>query len=174
MNIAVITVGNELTSGRTLDTNTALIARLAWQMNWPMVVSLAVGDDESAIADALQYALHRAEAVIVTGGLGPTADDITTVAIARALGLPLYRDEAVLEALKSLFNKYHLPWTDNNAKQADFPWGRDPRQPYWHGARFFAAAGAPMDLCDPWRTPRSGTDDEGTGDPAAPTDRYRR
>lgn len=125
MKIAIVTIGNELVSGRTLDTNTALIARLTGQMNWPVVASLAVGDDERAIAEVLKFALERADAIIVTGGLGPTADDITTAAVARALNLPLYMDEQVLASLKTLFENFHLKWTENNTKQAVFPTGAE-------------------------------------------------
>ena len=57
---------------------------------------MSVDDDEAAIKTALDHILNQAEAVIVTGGLGPTVDDKTTAAIARAYGLKLYRDEAIL------------------------------------------------------------------------------
>jgi molybdenum cofactor synthesis domain-containing protein len=93
MNIAILTIGNELTSGRTQDTNTALIARACHLRNWPVTVALAVGDDEPAIARALAFAMTDADVVIVTGGLGPTADDITTAAVARAFSLALKTDE---------------------------------------------------------------------------------
>ena len=96
MKIGILTIGNELTSGRIQDTNSALIARAMQEQGWAVAAMLSVGDDDGAIHDALDYLLARAEAVIVTGGLGPTADDITTAAIARAFGLALRRDDAVL------------------------------------------------------------------------------
>ena len=125
MNIGILTIGNELTSGRISDTNSALIARAVRAEGWSVAAMLSVGDDDGAIHDALDYLLARAEAVIATGGLGPTADDITTLAIARAFGLALRRDDAVLAHVRTLFEKRRLVWTENNAKQADFPEGAE-------------------------------------------------
>jgi nicotinamide-nucleotide amidase len=117
MNIAILTIGNELTSGRTQDTNTALIARACNLRNWPVTAALAVGDDEPAIARALAFAMAGADGVIVTGGLGPTADDITTAAVARAFSLTLKTDEQVLAHLKARYEKFRFPGRKNNAKQ---------------------------------------------------------
>ena len=125
MNIGILTIGNELTSGRISDTNSALIARAARAQGWSVAAMLSVGDEDGAIRDALEFLLARAEAVIATGGLGPTADDITTAAVARAFGLALKRDDAVLAHVRELFAKRRLAWTENNAKQADFPEGAE-------------------------------------------------
>ena len=125
MNIGILTIGNELTSGRISDTNSALIARAVRAQGWSVAAMLSVGDDDGAIHDALDFLLARAEAVIATGGLGPTADDITTAAVARAFGLALRRDDAVLAHVRALFEKRRLAWTENNAKQADFPEGAE-------------------------------------------------
>ncbi|MFH1080791.1 MAG: CinA family nicotinamide mononucleotide deamidase-related protein [Pseudomonadota bacterium] len=84
-----------------------------------------LGDEDGAIKQALGFILARSDAVVVTGGLGPTADDITTQAIARAFGLELYTDEAVLRHIRGIFEKYRLNWTENNAKQAVFPEGAE-------------------------------------------------
>ena len=125
MKIGILTIGNELTSGRIQDTNSALIARAMQEQGWPVAAMLSVGDDDDAIHDALDFLLARAEAVIATGGLGPTADDITTAAIAKAFGLSLRMDDSVLAHVKALFAKRRLHWTDNNAKQAVFPEGAE-------------------------------------------------
>ncbi|MHB8910908.1 MAG: competence/damage-inducible protein A [Syntrophales bacterium] len=125
MKIGILTIGNELTSGRIQDTNSALISRAMQAQGWPVAAMLSVGDDDGAIHDALDFLLGRASAVIATGGLGPTADDITTAAIARAFGLGLRMDDAVLAHVRALFEKRRLPWTENNAKQAVFPEGAE-------------------------------------------------
>jgi len=125
MKIGILTIGNELTSGRIQDTNSALIARAMQEQGWPVAAMLSVGDDDGAIRDALDFLLTRAEAVIATGGLGPTADDITTAAIARAFGLTLCTDDSVLAHIRDLFTKRRLAWTENNTKQADFPEGAE-------------------------------------------------
>jgi len=87
---------------------------------------MAVGDEAGAIGEALDFILERSDAVVVTGGLGPTADDITTECIAKYCGLPLYLDEAVLQTIRERFAARGLRWTDNNAKQAMFPQGAEP------------------------------------------------
>jgi len=125
MNIAILTIGNELTGGRIQDANAALIARTARARGWQVPVMLSVGDRTEAIEGALRHALSLADAVIVTGGLGPTADDITTAAVAKTFGLDLYTDEVVLAHIRGLFERYRLKWTENNAKQAQFPAGAE-------------------------------------------------
>ena len=125
MKIGILTIGNELTSGRTQDTNSSLMARIFSIQGWPVSLMMSVGDDDRLIKQALGYILAQSDAVVVTGGLGPTADDITTAAIARAFGLELYRDEAVLRHVRGIFEKYRFHWTENNAKQADFPEGAE-------------------------------------------------
>ncbi len=125
MKIAVLTIGNELTGGRIQDTNAALIARTARARGWQVPVMMSVGDSFEAIGGALNHVLSLADAVIITGGLGPTADDITTAAVAQAFGLGLYTDEAVLAHIRGIFERYRLKWTENNAKQAVFPDGAE-------------------------------------------------
>lgn len=125
MNLGILTIGNELTGGRIQDTNSALIARTAQEQGWQVSAMLSVGDDWDAIRDALEFLLVRADALVVTGGLGPTADDITTAAVAKAFGLALRTDEAVLTHIRTLFEQRRLTWTENNAKQAVFPEGAE-------------------------------------------------
>jgi nicotinamide-nucleotide amidase len=121
MKIGILTIGNELTSGRIQDTNSALIARAMQEQGWAVGRVMSVGDDDGAIHDALAYLLDCVDGVIVTGGLGPTADDITTEALAKAFGLGLYSDPAVLAHIRGIFEGRGLRWTENNAKQALFP-----------------------------------------------------
>jgi nicotinamide-nucleotide amidase len=125
MKIGILTIGTELTSGRTQDTNSSFLARAFSSRGWPVTMMMSVGDEEQAIKQALGFVLACSDAVIVTGGLGPTSDDITTEAIARAFGLGLYTDEAVLQHIREIFDKYRLNWTENNAKQAVFPQGAE-------------------------------------------------
>jgi competence/damage-inducible protein CinA-like protein len=125
MRVAILTIGNELISGRTQDTNTALIARMLHVRDWTVTAAVSVGDDEEKIKQALSFVMADADAVIVTGGLGPTADDITTAAVARAFHLALRSDAQVLAHLKAMWEKFRLTWTENNAKQALFPEGAE-------------------------------------------------
>jgi len=125
MKIGILTIGNELMNGRTVDTNSSFIAREVNQQGWHVEAIMSVGDDFESIKSRLNYLLPITDAVICTGGLGPTADDITTAAIARAFGLPLYTDKNVLNGIKERFAKYNLRWVENNAKQAMFPFGAE-------------------------------------------------
>jgi nicotinamide-nucleotide amidase len=125
MKIGILTIGNELMNGRIADTNSSFIAREMNLQGWQVETMMSVGDDFETIKTRLHYLLTFADAVICTGGLGPTADDITTAAVAKAFDLPLYTDEKVLACLKELFIRFNLRWTDNNAKQAVFPQGAE-------------------------------------------------
>lgn len=125
MKIGILTIGNELMNGRIADTNASFIAREANQQGWSVEAIMSVGDDFAAIKDRLNYLLSMTDAVICSGGLGPTSDDITTAAIAEAFGLPLYTDESVLNFIKDIFTKFNFKWVENNAKQAMFPQGAE-------------------------------------------------
>lgn len=96
----VVTIGNELLSGRTLDTNFAVLARELEARGVEVVHHQSAGDRVEHIVSALKQAAGRADCVVVTGGLGPTPDDVTRKAIAQAFGRPLELDEQVLEGIR--------------------------------------------------------------------------
>ena len=125
MKVAILTIGNELMSGRIADTNSSFIAREINLQGWHVEAMLAVEDNFASIKSRLNYLLPLADVVICTGGLGPTADDITTEAIARAFDLPLYTDEKSLNQTKNIFTRRNLIWVENNTKQAMFPQGAE-------------------------------------------------
>jgi nicotinamide-nucleotide amidase len=125
MKIGILTIGNELISGKTQDTNSSFIARQLSIRGWQISVMMSTGDDEGAIKDGIEYVLSTSESMVITGGLGPTTDDITTAAIAKAFGLRLFTDESVLAHIKDRFDRLHLKWTANNAQQAMFPEGAE-------------------------------------------------
>ena len=101
MNVELLTIGDELLLGFTIDTNAAYIARQLAALGVRIVRRATVGDDASAIADAVRDALDRTGAVITTGGLGPTSDDLTKPSIARLFDRDLVADEALWEALRA-------------------------------------------------------------------------
>ena len=128
----LITVGDELLSGRTVNNNAAHMGhhlRLAgFQIRWTTVV----GDREEDIVAALQCAMERAPFVLVTGGLGPTEDDRTNAAAASALGRPLRRDPESWKVITSHLKKHNIPMTQGIAKMAELPEGArriDPVRP---------------------------------------------
>jgi nicotinamide-nucleotide amidase len=100
MQIEIVTIGNEILSGRTLDTNFAFLARALEEVSVQVAWHTSVGDAPERIAEALRRALERADAVIMTGGLGPTPDDLTRKAVATLLGRPLRLDEEVLAHIR--------------------------------------------------------------------------
>src|SRR5215470_4004423 len=100
MQIEIVTIGNEVLSGRTLDTNFAFLARALEEASVGVGWHTTVGDVAERIAEALHRAVDRADAVVMTGGLGPTPDDITRKAVATVLGRPLQLDETVLAAIR--------------------------------------------------------------------------
>ena len=100
MQVEIITIGNEVLSGRTLDTNFAFLARALEEASVQVAWHSTVGDTADRIAEALRRALRRADGVVVTGGLGPTPDDITRKAVATVLGRPLQLDDEVLTRIR--------------------------------------------------------------------------
>lgn len=121
---AVVAVGDELLSGRTVDTNSAWLGRVLATAGVPVVRRFTVGDTEPDIMEALGGALSVADLVVVTGGLGPTHDDRTLEAVARLLGRPLEVDQGILDALRNRFlSRGYAEFPPNNARQARVPRG---------------------------------------------------
>jgi nicotinamide-nucleotide amidase len=124
MNAAVLSIGNEVLSGRTLDTNFQFLARLLEEHGAKLVVHETVPDDRAAIGAALTRALAAAELVVTTGGLGPTADDLTVEAVAAHFGLAVTIDAAVLESIRARWALWARgPMPESNVRQAALPAG---------------------------------------------------
>ncbi len=122
--IEVINTGTELLLGNTLNTHGAWFGRELFKLGLRVSRQTTVPDGD-AIRDSLQEALGRADAVIVTGGLGPTSDDLTREITAEVLGLELITDEAALRSLEGFFALRDKPMVDANLKQALCPVGAD-------------------------------------------------
>ncbi len=121
--VTILSTGDELTTGRVVDTNSAYIADRLYALGLDVVAILKVGDTKERLLWALKHGLSLADLVIGTGGLGPTTDDLTTETVAEYFGRRLVRDEEVAAGLKRRFESRGLPWTENNLKQALFPEG---------------------------------------------------
>jgi len=121
MNSEVLSIGNEVLSGRTLDTNFQVLARLLEESGAHVVGHQTVPDDPAAIADALRLAWSRADLVVTTGGLGPTPDDLTVDAVAAVLGRAVVTDEGVLSALRARWRTWGRDMPPNNERQARVP-----------------------------------------------------
>ncbi|CAN5697762.1 competence/damage-inducible protein A [soil metagenome] len=103
MRVELITIGDELLLGFTLDTNSAFLGRELAALGVDVPRRTTVGDDRAAIAAAVREALGRADGVITTGGLGPTSDDVTVEGVAAALDLQLERNDAVVARLEEIW-----------------------------------------------------------------------
>jgi nicotinamide-nucleotide amidase len=106
LKLEIITIGDELLLGFTTDTNAAYLARELAAHGVEVVQRATVGDDADAIAAAVRDALERTGAVITTGGLGPTADDLTKPAIAALFGRPLEMREEIVAMIEERFRLY--------------------------------------------------------------------
>lgn len=123
MKLEIITTGDEVMQGIIVDTNSAWIAARCAMLGHEIVRHTSVGDDFDAIAGAVTSAAESADAVIVSGGLGPTADDITVEAAARAFDRKLIRNEEVLSEIREFFERLGRPMSSSNEKQALIPEG---------------------------------------------------
>jgi nicotinamide-nucleotide amidase len=123
--IEVITIGDELLLGYSIDTNGAQIARTLAALGVEVVQRSTAGDEAQEIVRVVREALDRTGAVITTGGLGPTADDLTKPAIATLFGRELYLDEDILRGIAERFRAfgYHGPMPSGNRQQALIPEG---------------------------------------------------
>lgn len=123
MRAFIISTGDELTTGRTVDTNANYLADQLVGIGIDVVGMLVVGDYPDRIAWAWRAALAQADVVLSTGGLGPTADDLTTETVAQVAGVGLRQDTAVAERIRQLFAAMGRTMPENNLKQALFPEG---------------------------------------------------
>ena len=119
----ILSVGDELTMGRTVDTNSAYLARSLAAMGIETVGHETVGDDQAAVVAAIRRAAGLAEIVIVSGGLGPTPDDVTRQALAEAMDAELVLDELSLSRIEEFFRQRNRAMHDINRIQAMVPKG---------------------------------------------------
>ena len=118
MKAEIISVGTELLLGEVVNTNATYLSAKIAQMGFFCYHHSVVGDNGQRLREQLQQSLERSELILLTGGLGPTYDDITKEVVAEVLGLPLVFDEASAQVIKSVFEKSQQELTDNNYKQA--------------------------------------------------------
>jgi nicotinamide-nucleotide amidase len=161
----VIAIGDELTSGQRLDTNSQWLSVRLGELGVEVRYHTTVADDLDANVAVFRAAIDRADIVVASGGLGPTADDLTREALATATGRPLVVDAAALEHIVSLFARRRRPMPEANRVQALFPTGsrvipnpvgtapgidlevpRQGRRP----CRVFALPGVPAEMFRMW------------------------
>ncbi|MDR1332313.1 MAG: CinA family nicotinamide mononucleotide deamidase-related protein [Tannerella sp.] len=121
MDVEIITVGDELLIGQVVDTNSAWMGRVLNDNGFRVVRKTAVGDEETAIVAAVDEAKKRAPVVMMTGGLGPTKDDITLHALCRYFGCGMYFSEEVYAGIEQLFGRSGRPVNELTRTQAMVP-----------------------------------------------------
>jgi nicotinamide-nucleotide amidase len=123
MHAEVLAIGDELTSGQRLDTNSRWMAAELGAIGIPVTFHTTVPDTLEAGVEAFRLAAGRADVVVVTGGLGPTADDLTRDVLAAVAGMPLELSAAAVAVVESRFAQRGMPMPESNRRQALFPRG---------------------------------------------------
>ena len=152
----IMTIGDEILFGQIIDTNTQWISTELTSIGVRTIRKTSVGDDAEIILAALGEAQARADVVIITGGLGPTNDDITKKTLCRYFGVGLVRNQTALDLVTDFFEKRGRAMTDLNRQQADLPqnaeyiqndWGTAPGM--WFdeaGTVFISLPGVPFEM----------------------------
>lgn len=126
MNAIIISIGSEITLGQTVDTNTAWLSRQLAAIGVHTVEHVTVADELEPIRTAILRACETVDAVLITGGLGPTLDDLTRPALAAAMGVELELHERFVEIVRGYFARRGREMPEANIVQAQFPAGSTP------------------------------------------------
>lgn len=146
----IITTGSEFLLGESVDTNSAYIARCLRDAGIEVQYLITVGDDLERMTAVLQEALRRSQLIITTGGLGPTVDDVTREAVARAVGRELVFREDLLADIAAFFARAGRAMSENNRRQAYIPAGAIPiRNPVGTAPAFIVETLSSTIICLP-------------------------
>ena len=121
MNAELVAIGSELTCGASLDTNSQWLSQELEALGWTVTRHTTISDDLAIMIETLRTASHRCRILLVTGGLGPTRDDITREAFAGAFNQPLVEDQSELDHIVALFAKLGRRMPERNRSQATRP-----------------------------------------------------
>lgn len=153
---SIISIGNEVISGQTVDTNAAFLSSELLNVNVPVVGCYAVGDDIERIVRAMKLASEDSDIILVTGGLGPTDDDITREAFGKFFSVELKLHSELIAKVKSFFDKRGVAMPEKNISQAYLPqgasavennFGTAPGMMMKKGGKlFFAMPGVPSEM----------------------------
>ena len=123
MTVEIIAVGTEILLGNIVNTNAAYLAEKCAGLGLSCYYQDVVGDNEERLMEMIRLALTRADIILLSGGLGPTQDDLTKEAAAKGMGKELYLHESSREAIRQFFAERNMEITENNWKQAMVPEG---------------------------------------------------
>ncbi len=161
----VISTGDEVISGQILDTNVQWLSQRLEELGIRVFYHSATSDMMDALVQVFRQAIQRADVIVITGGLGPTAADLTREAMARATDRQLYLDPEALEYIRQMFARRKRQMPEQNERQAWFPTGcqvirnpngtapgialevsREGREP----CRLYALPGVPAEMVEMW------------------------
>ncbi len=125
MRAEIVTVGTELLLGQIVDSNSSWIAEQLAAAGVDVHFATKVGDNHERMVAVIALALERADVVVVTGGLGPTQDDVTREAVAAVTGRPLVRLPEVADRIRAMFDALGREMVESNLRQADVPEGAE-------------------------------------------------
>ncbi len=126
MHAEIVVTGTELLLGEIVDTNSTMMARMLRDIGLDLYYKSTVGDNRARMAAVLKIALDRSDIVLVSGGLGPTVDDVTREAVSDVTGRPLIFRQDLLDQIAARFARFGRPMTENNRRQAQVPEGALP------------------------------------------------
>lgn len=150
MHTEIIAIGSELVSGQKLDTNSQWLSRRLGELGISTHFHTTLGDDLAENVAAFRVALGRAGLIVITGGLGPTQDDLTREALAEALGARLIQDEESLAAIEAFFARRNRAMAERNRVQALRPEGSESiANPVGTAPGIWVQAGGPLIACLP-------------------------
>ncbi|HWC13383.1 MAG TPA: competence/damage-inducible protein A [Actinomycetota bacterium] len=129
MNAEIVGVGTELLLGQIANTNAQRISEALAAIGVNVYFHSVVGDNLERVAETIRTAARRSDAVVITGGLGPTPDDLTREGVAQAFGLELKRDPALEQKVTEIFSRIRRAMPEANLRQADLPTGATAIQP---------------------------------------------
>lgn len=122
---AILTIGDELLNATVVDSNSTWIEEQLIPLGWEVRTKIAVRDEKEDIISALEYLRQKAQLIIITGGLGPTDDDLTRETVAEFAGLDLFADERIKRILRHRFKEFNVTYPEANDRQAMFPKGTE-------------------------------------------------
>ncbi|MGF1924203.1 MAG: competence/damage-inducible protein A [Bacteroidia bacterium] len=152
----IITIGDEILIGQIVDTNSAWMAKELNKIGLGVKQITSVSDDANHIVAALHEARERADIILITGGLGPTKDDVTKLTLASYFNMSLRQDQVTLDHITAIFKRLNRPMIEANIRQADVPDGCTVIQNangtapcMWfeqHGKIFVSMPGVPFEM----------------------------
>ena len=144
----ILAVGTEILLGDIINTDAAYIAGRLAALGFSSYRQSVIGDNDGRLCDAIREAFGRADILILTGGLGPTCDDITKTSVAEVFGLPLEMHEKTKEDIEAFFRERNRVMTENNLAQAMIPKGAVVFANDWGTAPGVAVTGIPLGMAE--------------------------